>query len=52
LPLRFENELMTSGKVFRLPSGYKALYYQFEVEGYALINSIHVAQSPRDLRQI
>jgi hypothetical protein len=52
LPLRYENKLGTSGKVFRLPSGYKALYYQFEVEGYALVNSIHVAQSARDLRQV
>lgn len=52
LPLRFEQELGISGKVFRLPSGFKGLYFQFEVEGYALINSIHVGQSPRDLRQV
>lgn len=52
LPLRLQRTLGRSGEMFRLPSGYKALYYQFEVEGYALINSIHVAQSARDLREV
>ena len=54
LPLRYQKSIgaTPSGKVFRLPSGFKALYFQFEVEGYALINSIHVAQSPRDLRVV
>lgn len=52
LPLRHEEPLTRSGGVFRLPSGYKALYYQFELEGYATINSIHVGGSPRDLRQV
>jgi hypothetical protein len=52
LPLRFEQEMTEPGQPFRLPSGYKALYYQFEVEGYAPILGIHVASSPRELRGI
>jgi hypothetical protein len=52
LPLKFEQNLGQSGQMFRLPSGYKALYWQFEVEGVAIIDSIHVAQSARDLRAI
>lgn len=52
LPLKFERVLPTSGVMMRLPSGYKALFYQFEVEGYVEIDSIHVAQSARELRAI
>lgn len=52
LTLRFEHKLGKSGEMFRLPSGYKALYWQFEVEGWAYIDSIHVASSPRELRGI
>lgn len=52
LPLRYERVLPTSGAMMRLPSGYKALYYQFEVEGYAPIDAIHCAQTPHELRQI
>jgi hypothetical protein len=52
LPLRYEKKLGPSGEVFRLPSGFKALYWQFEIEGYAFINSIHVGQSARDLRAV
>lgn len=52
LPLRYANSLKKSGEMFRLPSGYKALYYQFEVEGYAVINAIHCAQTPHELRMV
>jgi hypothetical protein len=49
---RFEQKLLASGQMFRLPSGYKALYWQFEIEGYAIIDAIHAASSPRELRAI
>lgn len=52
LPLRFSEKIKPTGEMYRLPSGYKAIYYQFEVEGYALINGIHVGQSARDLREV
>jgi hypothetical protein len=52
LTLRFEEKLTKSGQMFRLPSGYKALYWQFEIEGYAFVDAIHVASSPRELREV
>lgn len=52
LPLRFEEKMTKSGQMFRLPSGYKALYWQFEIEGYAFVDAIHVASSARELREI
>jgi hypothetical protein len=52
LPLRFEEKMTKSAQMFRLPSGYKALYWQFEVEGYAFIDAIHVASTARELRDI
>ena len=52
LPLRFEQQLTETIQMFRLPSGFKAQYYQFEVEGYVIIDAIHCAQTARELRQI
>jgi hypothetical protein len=52
LTKRFERKLAKSGEMFRLPSGYKALYYQFEVEGYAIIDAIHCAQTAHELRKV
>jgi hypothetical protein len=52
LPLRFEQDLDVPGQMYRLPSGFKALYWQFEVTGFAIINSIHAAQAARDLRHV
>lgn len=52
LPLRFEEEMTVPGQMFRLPSGYKAQYYQFEVAGEVVVNAIHCAQTPHELRQI
>lgn len=52
LTLRYERKLTKSGEIFRLPSGFKALYYQFEVEGYAIIDAIHCAQTPHELRKV
>jgi hypothetical protein len=52
LPLRFEQKMTQSGQMFRLPSGFKALYYQFEVEGYNVVDAIHCAQTAHELRNI
>jgi hypothetical protein len=52
LPLRFEEKMTQSGQMFRLPSGFKANYYQFEVEGFLIIDAIHCAQTARELRAI
>jgi hypothetical protein len=52
LPLRFQQQMTKSGQMFRLPSGFKALYYQFEVEGYLIVDAIHAAQSAHELRRI
>jgi len=52
LPLRFEELLHRSGDMFRLPSGYKAMYWQFEVEGNCNIDAIHVAETPHLLRTV
>jgi hypothetical protein len=38
--------------MMRLPSGYKALYYQFEVEGFNIVEAIHCAQTAHELRAI
>ena len=52
LPLRFEQEMTKPGQMFRLPSGYKAQYYQFEVSGEVLVNAIHCTQTAHELRLI
>jgi hypothetical protein len=52
LPLRFQEVLPASGQMLRLPSGYKALYWQFEIEGWAQVTAIHVASSARELRSV
>jgi hypothetical protein len=52
LTLRFQQKMTKSGQMFRLPSGYKAQYYQFEVEGYLNIDAIHCAQTAHELRSI
>jgi hypothetical protein len=52
LPLKYQNQLAPSGDMMRLPSGYKAQYYQFEIEGYDIIDALHCAQTARELRAI
>jgi hypothetical protein len=52
LPLRFEEAMTTPGQMFRLPSGFKALYWQFEVEGSLVVTSIHAASTARELRNV
>lgn len=52
LPIIFQQQMRKSGEMFRLPSGFKAQYYQFEVEGYCIVNAIHAAQTAHMLRNI
>lgn len=46
----FTRELRTSGGIFKLPSGFKATSWQFEVTSRVIIESIEVAPSTRELR--
>lgn len=48
----FTRELRTSGQIFRLPSGFKATSWQFEVTSRVIIESIEVASSVRELRSV
>ena len=43
-------ELRRSGEQFRLPSGFKADYWQFEVEARVQVDSIQAATSPTELQ--
>lgn len=43
-------EVQKSGELIQLPSGFKANFYQFEVEGQVAISNIQVATSVRELR--
>jgi len=52
LPLRFQQDMVEPGEMYRLPSGYKALFWQFEVEGTSVVTAIHAATSARDLRNV
>lgn len=50
--LRFSRELRVSGTEFRLPSGYKAEEWQFEIEARVSVNDIQVASSSRELVRV
>jgi hypothetical protein len=43
---------VTSNAIFRLPTGYKADKFEMSVEGNVRIRSIHVAETPRGLKEI
>lgn len=45
----FERPIPASGKTFRLPSGYKAGEWQFEIEGNLVVDDMHIAESEREL---
>ena len=44
--------LPKSGEMMRLPSGFKADFWQFEVEGKAIIYNIQIATSARELLRV
>ena len=45
-------EVIKSGELIMLPSGFKANFYQFEVEGQVVISNIQVATSVKELRSV
>jgi hypothetical protein len=47
--LVYTRELRTSGDMFRLPSGFKATYWQVEIEARISISSVEWATSAKEL---
>lgn len=45
-------EIRTSGELLRLPSGFKCEYWQFEIEGRAIIRSVQIAASAKELASV
>lgn len=45
-------ELRRSGEMFRPPSGFKAEFWQFEIEFRVKILSVHLAGSPKELQNV
>lgn len=50
--LRFTREIRVSGEAMRLPSGFKALDWEIEIEGNVKVTSVEVATSMRELRSV
>jgi len=50
--LVYTNELRTPGELMRLPSGFQAQYYQFEVEAQCEVYKIEVASSVKELTSV
>lgn len=50
--LKFTRELRTSGAMFRLPSGFKAQFWQVEVEARVKIMSIEIATTAKELGSV
>lgn len=45
-------EIRTSGQQFRLPSGFKADFWQFEIEARVQIDNMQIATSPTELQGV
>lgn len=50
--LRFTRELRESGQLFRLPSGFKATFWQIEIEARVRIDSVEIATTARELASV
>ena len=50
--LKMTRPIVKSGEQFRLPSGFKADFVQFELEGQLMIYNMQVATSARELRTV
>jgi len=50
--LVWERELLTSGVMMRLPSGFKADFWQVEIEGQVILWSVQMATSARELASV
>jgi hypothetical protein len=49
--LVYENTI-SSGSMFRLPTGYRTDTYEVEVEGNIRIRAVHLAETPLELKQV
>ena len=45
-------EVITSGELILLPSGFRADFYQFEIEGQVIIRNVQIATSVKELRTV
>lgn len=50
--LVYTNELRSTGEIMRLPSGFKAQYYQIEIEARIEVSKIEVASSVKELQVV
>jgi len=50
--LKWTRELRTSGELMRLPKGFAADYYQFEIESRMYIKSFQFASSAKELKSV
>jgi hypothetical protein len=50
--LVFARQLEVSGDLFRLPSGFKAIYWQIEIEGIVPIYSVEIATAAKELKSV
>lgn len=50
--LRLSREIRTTGEFIRLPSGFKAQYWQIEIEGRVQINEVEVATTAKELMSV
>lgn len=48
----YTREIRSSGEIMKLPSGYKADFWQFEIEARVRIFSVEVASSAKEMKQI
>jgi hypothetical protein len=47
--LKFTRSLVKSGELWKLPSGFKADFWQYEVEAFAKVLSVQIASSTKEL---
>ena len=50
--LRFSRELRVSGEEFRLPSGFTAEEWQFEIEARVVVNDLQIASVSKELARV
>ncbi len=48
----FTREIRTSGEIMKLPSGYKAHYWQFEIEARVRVFSVEMASSAKEMSKV
>jgi hypothetical protein len=48
----YTRELRTSGEIWRLPTGFKADFWQFEIEGRVRVMNLQAARTPKELSSV